>query len=130
MTTLKLPEKQPWMKTAVELPELPWAKNALEPVISAKTIDFRYGKHHNAYVLKTLELTKGTELEGQTLEMIMVVAAADPSKKGLYNNAAQIWKSHLLLEMPCPLRHGENPQPRSKPKFEKDFGSWEESANS
>ncbi|HNY83740.1 MAG TPA: superoxide dismutase [Anaerolineaceae bacterium] len=125
MTTLKLPEKQPWMKTAVELPELPWAKNALEPVISANTIDFHYGKHHNAYVLKTLELTKGTELEGQPLEMIMVVAAADPSKKGLYNNAAQVWNHSFYWKCLAPCGTVK-PSDALKAKIEKDFGSWEE----
>lgn len=84
-------EKKDWMKSPVELPELPWAKDALAPIISEDTINFHYGKHHNAYVVKTKELIAGTELEGKSLEEIMIFAAGKPEHKVLYNNAAQVW---------------------------------------
>ena len=77
-------------KTPVELPQLPFAENALDPVISANTLSFHYGKHHKAYVDNTLKLIAGTELEGKPLEEI-VAAANKEGKTGLFNNAAQAW---------------------------------------
>lgn len=69
-----------------ELPELPWNRDALEPVISAETIDYHYGKHHAAYVTKLNGLIEGTEFEDASLEDI--IRKADG---GLFNNAAQVW---------------------------------------
>ena len=70
-----------------ELPALPFAKDALEPHISAETLDFHHGKHHNTYVTKLNGLVPGTEFEGKTLEEIILSAPAG----GVFNNAAQIW---------------------------------------
>ncbi|MCF7808179.1 MAG: superoxide dismutase [Fe] [Candidatus Marinimicrobia bacterium] len=69
-----------------ELPALPYAQNALEPVISAETLDYHYGKHHNAYVTNLNNLVQGTEFENLTLEEIILKASG-----GLFNNAAQVW---------------------------------------
>ncbi|EQC50802.1 superoxide dismutase [Bacteriovorax sp. DB6_IX] len=69
-----------------KLPELPWSKDALAPHISPETIDFHYGKHHNAYVTKLNAGIKGTEFENMSLEEIIM-----KSKGGLFNNAAQVW---------------------------------------
>ena len=74
-------EKESWMKTPVALPALPWSKDALAPVISANTIDFHYGKHHKAYVDKTLELIKGTEYENMTVEEIGKATFNKPEKR-------------------------------------------------
>ncbi|WP_115718095.1 superoxide dismutase [Fe] [Gallaecimonas mangrovi] len=71
---------------AFELPALPYEKNALEPHISAETLEYHYGKHHNTYVVNLNNLTKGTENEGKTLEDIIKSASG-----GLFNNAAQVW---------------------------------------
>ena len=71
---------------AFELPALPYDKNALEPHISAETLDFHHGKHHNAYVTKLNELTAGTDNEGKSLEEIIKSASG-----GLFNQAAQVW---------------------------------------
>lgn len=71
---------------AFTLPELPWAKDALAPHISAETIDFHYGKHHNAYVTKLNAAIEGTEYAEKSLEDIIKT-----SKGGLFNNAAQVW---------------------------------------
>ena len=70
-----------------ELPALPFAKDALEPHISAETLDFHHGKHHNTYVVKLNGLIPGTEYEGKSLEEIIMSAPAG----GVFNNAAQIW---------------------------------------
>ena len=71
---------------AFELPELPYVKDALAPVISAETIDYHYGKHHAAYVANLNKLTAGTAHAKASLEQI--IQAADG---GLFNNAAQVW---------------------------------------
>ncbi|MBX7232111.1 MAG: superoxide dismutase [Bdellovibrionales bacterium] len=74
---------------AFELMELPYAKNALEPYISKRTIDFHYGKHHKKYVDRVNKLIKGTPQESQSLEEIMYSTYKKNDK--IYNNAAQIW---------------------------------------
>ncbi len=73
------------------LPPLPWAENALEPVISANTISFHYGKHHKTYVDNLNNLVKGTDYESASLEKIITETAGKADKAGLFNNAAQIW---------------------------------------
>ena len=69
-----------------ELPALPFAQDALAPVISAETLDYHYGKHHNAYVTNLNNLTPGTEFENSSLEEIIMKASG-----GIFNNAAQVW---------------------------------------
>lgn len=76
---------------AFELPALPFAEDALEPYYSARTLSFHHGKHHKAYVDNLNKLIAGTDLEKKTLEEIILLAAADPAKAGMFNNAAQIW---------------------------------------
>jgi superoxide dismutase, Fe-Mn family len=71
---------------AITLPPLPFAPNALEPVISAETIQFHYGKHHQAYVANLNKLIEGTALDGKPLDEIVLT-----SDGGVFNNAAQIW---------------------------------------
>jgi len=68
------------------LPPLPFAKDALEPVISAETIDYHYGKHHQAYVTNLNKLVPGTAFENASLEEIVMQADG-----GIFNNAAQVW---------------------------------------
>ena len=71
---------------AFELPALPYAKTALEPHISAETLEFHHGKHHNAYVTNLNNLVPGTAFEGKSLEEIIKTSTG-----GIFNNAAQIW---------------------------------------
>ena len=73
------------------LPALPWAENALEPFISAKTISFHHGKHHKTYVDNLNGLVAGKPEADMSLEAIVKGAAGDPAKAGLFNNAAQTW---------------------------------------
>jgi superoxide dismutase, Fe-Mn family len=75
----------------ITLPELPYGKDALAPYITEKTVDFHYGKHHNAYVTNLVKLIGGTELENETLENIIKKTAGDNAKAGIFNNAAQVW---------------------------------------
>ena len=70
-----------------ELPDLPFAKDALEPHISAETLEYHHDKHHAAYVTNLNNLIPGTEFEDQSLDHIVMTAPAG----GLFNNAAQVW---------------------------------------
>ncbi len=115
--------KKDWMKSPLELPELPYAKDALAPVISAQTIEYHYGKHHKAYFDTTKDLVKGTDLEGASLE-IVDVSAKNPDMKKLYNNSAQAWKSQLVLEAITPV--GRSRIPVSRKITNEAFGSVEE----
>ncbi len=76
---------------AITLPELPYARNALAPHISENTLDFHYGKHHQAYVDNLNKLIDGSPLADASLDEIIKDSAGDASKAGLFNNAAQIW---------------------------------------
>ena len=117
--------KEPWMKTPVELPELPWAKDALAPVISEETINFHYGKHHKAYVDKTKELIAGTELEDKTLEEIIIAAAAArPEKQALFNNASQVWNHAFYWDCLTPADKSRMPEELAD-MLTLDFGSVE-----
>ncbi|HEY9036584.1 MAG TPA: superoxide dismutase [Fe] [Pseudomonadales bacterium] len=71
---------------AFELPALPYAQDALAPHISKETLEYHYGKHHQAYVTNLNNLIKGTEFESKSLEDIIKSASG-----GLFNNAAQVW---------------------------------------
>lgn len=73
------------------LPPLPYAEDALAPVISANTISFHYGKHHKTYVDNLSKLIAGTELATAPLEQIVKTTAGVADKQGVFNNAAQVW---------------------------------------
>lgn len=117
--------KQEWMKTPLGLPELPYAKDALAPVISEETISYHYAKHHKAYHDTTRDLVKGTELEGATLEEIVDTAGKDPAMKKLYNNAAQAWNHNLYWAQFVP--YGESKMPAELAALLEDaFGTVED----
>lgn len=86
-----------------ELPQLPYAKNALEPHISAETLEFHHGKHHNAYVTKLNALIAGTEYEDKALEDIIKSAPAG----GIFNNAAQVFNHTFYWNCLSPNGGGE-----------------------
>ena len=77
--------------TAHTLPPLPYADNALDPVISTSTIGFHYGKHHKAYVDNLNKLVAGTEFADLPLEKIIVTTADQAERAAIFNNAAQTW---------------------------------------
>ncbi|MDT7525535.1 MULTISPECIES: superoxide dismutase [Fe] [Idiomarinaceae] len=87
---------------AFELPALPYAKDALEPHISAETIEYHYGKHHQTYVTKLNDAVAGTDLESQSLEDII-----KSSKGGVFNNAAQVWNHTFYWHCLSPNGGGE-----------------------
>ncbi|PHM67034.1 superoxide dismutase [Xenorhabdus stockiae] len=103
-----------------ELPALPYAKDALEPHISAETLEYHYGKHHNAYVVNLNNLIKGTEFAGKTLEEII-----ETSDGGIFNNAAQVWNHTFYWHSLSPNGGGE-PTGKVAEAINKAFGSFAE----
>jgi len=87
---------------AFELPALPYAKDALQPHISANTFDFHYGKHHNAYVTNLNTMIADTDMVSMSLEEIMKATAGDASKAGIFNNAAQVWNHTFFWNSMAP----------------------------
>lgn len=102
-----------------ELPKLPYAKNALEPYISAETLEYHYGKHHAAYVNKLNSLVAGTEFEGKSLEALIKKATG-----GIFNNAAQVW-NHTFYWNCMQKDGGGDPEGDLGKAIEKTFGSIE-----
>ena len=103
------------------LPALPWAENALEPVISAKTIGFHYGKHHKTYVDNTNKQIAGTELADLPLEQIVRATAGKSDRVGIFNNAAQAWNHDFYWKSLKPKGGGEPPA-ALKAKMDAAFG--------
>lgn len=112
---------------AFELPALPFAEDALEPYYSARTLSFHHGKHHKAYVDNLNKLIAGTDLESKTLEEIIQVAAADPSKGGIFNNAAQIWNHTFFWHCMKPGGGGK-PAGELAARIDAAFGGYEKFA--
>ena len=112
------------MTMAFELPPLPFEKNALEPHISAETLEYHHGKHHNAYVVNLNNLIKGTDLEGQSLEAIVKASAGDAAKAGIFNNSAQVW-NHTFYWNSMKQNGGGLPSGAIAAKIDADFGSYD-----
>jgi Fe-Mn family superoxide dismutase len=91
---------------SIELPDLPYAIDALEPHVSANTLEFHHGKHHKAYVDKLNAAIEGTSYEGHSLEAI-IGAARDAGDTGVFNNAAQTWNHTFLWHSMAPNGGGE-----------------------
>lgn len=106
----------------IVLPPLPYADDALAPVISAQTLGFHYGKHHKGYVDTLNRLIANTELEGQPLEKIILAVAGKADKAALFNNAAQIWNHSFYWNSLRPKGGGEPPA-ALKQRIEASFGS-------
>ena len=104
---------------AIELPQLPWAKDALAPHISPETIDYHYGKHHNAYVTNLNKLIEGTPHAGKSLEEIV-----KSSDGGIFNNAAQVW-NHTFYWHSMKPNGGGKPTGAVADAITKSFGSYE-----
>ena len=100
-----------------ELPPLPYAKDALAPHISAETIDFHYGKHHQAYVTNLNKLVEGTPNADKGLEDII-----KSSEGGLFNNAAQVWNHTFYWNCMKPDGGGQ-PTGNLADALTRDFGS-------
>ena len=103
---------------AIELPPLPYARDALAPHISAETLDFHYGKHHQTYVTNLNNLIKGTEFESLGLDDIVKKASG-----GMFNNAAQVW-NHTFYWNSLSPRGGGEPSGKLADAIKKSFGGF------
>jgi len=110
--------------TAIELPPLPFAQDALEPHISAQTLGFHYGKHHQGYVDNLNKLISGTPMEGQPLEEIILTTAGAEEHIGIFNNAAQVW-NHTFFWNSMKPGGGGKPAGRLLECIEKSFGDFD-----
>ncbi len=106
------------------LPELPYAKDALAPVISANTLEFHHGKHHRAYVDNLSKLIAGTDLADADLETIIRKVAGDPARAGIFNNAAQVW-NHSFYWKCLKAGGGGTPTGAVATKINAAWGSYE-----
>jgi Fe-Mn family superoxide dismutase len=89
-------------KAPFSLPKLPYEENALEPVVSAKTISFHHAKHHKAYIDNLNRLVVGTPYEQMGLEEIVKKSAGNDKDKGIFNNAGQVWNHNFYWESMAP----------------------------
>jgi Fe-Mn family superoxide dismutase len=106
------------------LPPLPYAENALEPVISANTMSFHYGKHHKTYVDNLNNLVKGTDYENASLEKIINETAGKADKAGLFNNAAQVW-NHTFYWHSMKGNGGGKPTGKIADMIDAAFGGYD-----
>lgn len=104
------------------LPTLLYAENALEPVLSARTIEFHYGKHHKGYVDNLNKLIAGTEYADLPLEMLVCETVGNVEKAAIFNNASQAWNHAFFWKSLSPTGGGEPPAVLKK-KIDADFGS-------
>lgn len=109
---------------AITLPELPYPKDALEPYVSAKTLEFHHDKHHNAYVVNANKMLEGTGMENDSQEEIIKKTAGDQSKAGIFNNVGQVW-NHTFYWNCMKKGGGGKPVGEIAERINKDFGSYE-----
>ena len=103
----------------IELPKLPYKRDALEPHISQRTIDFHYGQHHAGYVKNLNNLIEGSQFETMSLEEII-----KKSEGSIFNNAAQVWNHTFYWRCMTPEANAK-PQIKLLNAIERDFGSFE-----
>jgi len=110
-----------------ELPPLPYADTALEPIYSARTISFHHGKHHKAYVDNLNKLVANTRIDGLPLESVIDIAAKNSEMTGVFNNAAQIW-NHTFFWNSMKPGGGGKPSGALAKMIDEAFGSYEKFA--
>ncbi len=107
------------------LPPLPYADSALDPVISATTLGFHYGKHHKAYVDNLNKLAPGTPFADMTLEEIVRATAGKPEQAAIFNNAAQVW-NHTFYWRSMRAGGGGKPPAALARAIDESFGGFDE----
>lgn len=112
--------------TQITLPDLPYAHDALQPHISKETLEYHHDKHHQAYVTNLNNLIKGTDLEDKELDDIIKATAGDndPSKAGIFNNAAQVWNHTFYWNCMTPNGGGQ-PTGAVSDKINAAFGGYD-----
>ena len=108
---------------AFQLPELPYSRDALQPVMSPETLDYHYGKHHKAYVDKVNGFLAESK-DGDRSLVEVIRSASEAGDKKLFNNAAQIWNHSFFWQCLAPA-DGQQPQGKLKELIEEDFGGTE-----
>lgn len=111
----------------IELPQLPYETNALDPYISTTTMEFHYGKHHKTYVDNLNKLVSGTIFAEMKLEEIINEAYGKEEYQGIFNNAAQVW-NHTFFWNSMKPNGGGAPKGELMKRIEKDFGSYDKFA--
>lgn len=111
------------MKITQQLPELPYNKNALQPIISEETFDYHYGKHHAAYVNNLAAMVKDTPLSNATVAEL-IQAGYGENNAPLFNNAAQHWNHTFFWHCLSP-DGGKNPYGRIGELINRDFNGFE-----
>jgi Fe-Mn family superoxide dismutase len=107
-----------------ELPPLPWAEAALQPVISARTIEFHYGKHHRTYVTKLNELVAGTRFADLPLEQVIQETANGEENRKIFNNAAQAW-NHTFFWNCLKADAGGKPSGKLASRIDSELGGYD-----
>jgi Fe-Mn family superoxide dismutase len=106
-----------------QLPDLPYRRDALQPAMSAETLDYHHGKHHRAYVDKVNVLVEGKPLAGASLAEV-VRAAKEKGDSALFNNAAQHWNHSFFWQCLTPAE-GQQPEGKLKSLIDEGFGDTE-----
>ena len=104
------------------LPPLPYAENALEPVISARTVGVHYGRHHQGYLDNLNKLVAGTRYADLSLEQIIAATAGHPEVTAIFKNAAQAWNHDFYWHSMSPTGGGQPPE-QLRQRIEASFGS-------
>ena len=111
------------MSKRITLPPLPYAEDALAPVISAQTMSFHHGKHHKTYVDTLNNLLVDTEFEDEPLDAIITRTAGQPDRGAIFNNAAQAWNHNFYWHSLTPK--GSSPRGALADKVSAAFGSYD-----
>jgi len=114
---------KPTNSSPFQLPALPWQENALEPVISERTIGLHYGKHHATYVKKLNELVAGTRYAELPLEQVIAATAGNAETAKIFNNAAQTWNHTFFWDCLRPGGGGQPPRELAR-TLEQSFGDY------
>jgi superoxide dismutase, Fe-Mn family len=128
MTAPNDPKSPAPANLAFQLPPLPFAQDALEPYISARTLSFHYGKHHQTYLDNLNKLATGQPWAGHSLENVVKETAGVADKVAVFNNAAQVW-NHTFFWNSMKKGGGGQPSGPLGQKIEKSFGSYQEFKN-
>src|SRR5271170_5114340 len=110
------------VQATLSLPPLPYAEDALEPIISAKTVSFHYGKHHRGYIESANRLAAGTSFAGLSLEALVHASFASADRVAIFQGAAQAWNHDFYWHSLTP-RGGGVPPPALRLRMESSFGS-------
>ena len=112
------------MSAPFALPPLPYADTALEPLISANTLSYHYGKHHKTYVDNLNKLVEGKDLASMSLEQIIHASAGKADMAGVFNNAAQVW-NHTFYWNSLKPNGGGKPTGAIAAAIDKDLGGYD-----